>query len=259
MSRERRHLIPRALVAPAPVIAAAGAGVLALIAGSVPAAAAPSAPTAVEPPAVGTCWNATYDEAAKSTYKGAAVACTEPHTLETAANLEVPGDLVAAGPNSRELHLWVDAQCQPAVNRYAGIDKPDIAAGGTRTWAFWFTPTGKEWKAGSHWVSCAAGSVPVSMNSATGKLIAVKNSVANSPGRNKQRTRKSDYGLGTLVSRKPMTVIAGRPYPDSEGLQKKAWAFCEKTIGSNKYFWFGPSETQWIDGWTAITCFSTKK
>lgn len=234
-----------------------GAGALALAA-FVATPAATAAPAAVEPPPAGTCWNATYEQASRSTYKGAAVDCAEPHTLETAINLDVPADIAAEGPNSRELHLWIDTACQPAINRYAGVDKPDTAAGGTRTWAFWFTPTGKEWKAGNHWVSCAAGSVPKSMDGAA-KLIPVKNSVADSPGRNKPRTMKSDYGLGTLTSRKPMTAIADRLYPDSEGLKKKAWQFCEKTIGSNKYFWYGPSEREWNAGWTAITCFGTKK
>ena len=250
MSGRCRRSGPTALL-----VTAAGGLLLSGVAG-VPAATA--APAAVEPPAIGTCWNATYEQAARSTYKGIAVACTEPHTLETAANLTVPGSLAAKGPGSRDLHLWVDTQCQPAVNRYAGVDKPDTAAGGTRTWAFWFTPTDKEWKAGNHWVSCAAGSMPVSMNVAL-KLLPVRNSVADSPARNTKRTLKSDYGLGTLTSRKPMTAIAGRPYPNSEGLKAKAWQFCEKTIGSDRYFWYGPSEAQWLDGWTAITCFSTKK
>lgn len=253
-ARSARLTRPAALASTALVLAASP-----LALGGSAALAAPAA--TVDPPAVGTCWNATYAQAAKSTYKGTAVDCTTPHTLETAANLEVPADVAAKGPNSRDVHLWVDARCQPAINAYAGVDKPATAGQGTRTWAFWFTPTSTEWKSGNHWVSCAAGSVPKSYASMRTKprLIEVSNSIANAPGRNKALTYTTDYGTGTLVSRKPMTTMAGRPYPGSEGLKKKAWKFCEKTVGSNKYFWYGPSETEWVQGWTAITCWGTKK
>jgi hypothetical protein len=226
-----------------------------------PSLASAAPPSIIDPPAIGACWNATYKQANNSMFKGASVECTTPHTIEIAANLDVPADVAVKGPKSRDLHLFVDARCQVAVNEYAGVEQPTTAGQGTRTWAFWFTPNSKEWKAGNHWVSCAAGSVPKSYTAMRTKprLVAVSNSIAGSPGRSKALTFTTDYGTGTLVSRKPMTTMAGRPYPGSAGLQKKAWKFCEKTVGSNKYFWYGPSEAEWVAGWTAITCWSTKK
>ncbi len=249
--RRTSHLALAAAIMPAVV----GAALLA----AAPAIAAPA--VEIPAPEVGTCSNATYAQAARSTYMAAAVDCTQPHTLEVAATLTVPADVAAGGPNSRELHLWIDARCQVAINEYAGIDDPKTAGPGRRTWMFWHTPTGKEWKAGNHWVACSAGSVPKSYNTmrTKPKLVAVRNSIADAPRRNRPMTFTTDYGTGTLVSRKPMTAMASRPYPGSSGLTKKAWKFCEKTIGSNKYFWYGPSEAEWLAGWTAITCFGTKK
>ena len=56
-----------------------------------------------------------------------------------------------------------------------------------------------------------------------------------------------------------MTSLADRPFPDSSGLQNKAAGFCEKELGHNKFFWYGPSETDWVKGLTAIGCYSLKK
>ncbi len=243
-------------------VIALSAATLTVLASFAPATQAAPATDNVEPYAAGTCWDATYAQAKKPTYQGSNVDCTEPHTIEIASTLEVPDDVAAAGPNSRDVHLWVDARCQVEVNNYAGVADPKTAAAGTRTWYFWFTPTAAQWKSGDHWVACAAGSVPKSVSTMRTKprLLPVSNSIADSPGRNRSMTFVTDsYGKGTLISRKPMTSMAGKPYPGSAGLQKKAWKFCEKTIGSNKYFWYGPSELEWRQGWTAITCFSTKK
>ena len=222
-------------------------------------AGAADPPASVEAPAPGTCWNPTYEQAAKGTYTGAPVACTESHTVETVITLEVPKGIAAKGNESRELVAWLDPQCQTEVNRYAGVADPETTAPGTRTWYFWFTPTQKDWKAGNHWVSCAAGSVPVSMNKGP-RTVPVINSVANSPGRNKERTYKTDnYGVGRFVARKPLTDLAAGTYPGTTGLQKIAWKFCKKTVGSDKYFWYGPSEKEWYEGWTAIQCYATGK
>lgn len=216
-------------------------------------------PATVEPPAPGTCHNLTYEQAAKGTYTGMLVDCTGPHTIETVVTLKVPAGIAADGNDSRALVAWLDPQCQTEVNAYAGVADPETTAPGTRTWYFWFTPTQKEWKAGNHWVSCAAGSVPVSMNKAP-RLVPVTNSIANAPGRNKARTFTTDsYGLGEFVARKPLTDIASRTYPGASGLQKIAWKFCKKAIGSDKYFWYGPSEKEWYEGWTAIRCYERVK
>ena len=236
------------------VFAAALAAPLAL---AVPPALAVPAPAPIAPPAPGTCWDTTYEFAIRSTYTGTMVDCSLPHTVETAVNLDVPTDVAAKGNASRDLMLWVDARCQMEVNTYAGIAKPETAAPGTRTWYFWYTPTQKQWKAGNHWVSCAAASVPVSMNGKP-KLVPVSNSIAGTPDLSKPRTYKSDYGLGTYVARKVLTSMAGQSYPGSSGLQKTAWAFCKKEVGSNKYFWFGPSEKDWVEGRTAIQCYAKK-
>lgn len=230
------------------------------IAFGVPAVAqAAPAPAPQQPPAPGTCWNYDYATATRSTYTGTPVACTEPHTVETAVTLEVPADMAKGGNASRALVAWLDPQCQTEVNRYAGVTKPETTAPGTRTWFFWYTPTQKEWKAGNHWVSCAAGSMPVSMNG-TQKTVAVKDSIAGQPDLSKVRTFKDpNFGLGNYVARKPLTARAAQTYPGESGLQAEAWKFCKKAIGSNKYFWYGPSEKEWYEGWTAIRCYAKTK
>ena len=219
-----------------------------------PAQAAPQ-----QPPAPGTCWDYTYEQAIRSAYTGTPVACTEPHTVETVSTLEVPADIAKDGNASRTLVAWLEPQCQAAVNRYAGIAKPGTTAPGTRTWNFSYTPTQKEWKAGNHWVSCAAGSMPVSMNG-TSTTVIVSDSIAGQPGLNKPRTFKDPtFGLGTYTARTSLTSWATRSYPGSSGLQPEAWKFCEKQIGSKKYFWYGPSEKEWYEGKTAIGCFALAK
>jgi Septum formation len=223
-----------------------------------PAAAAPSDPhPAAIAPEAGTCWNYTYKQASRQSYTVTPVDCAEQHTVETVITLDVPKDIAAKGNNSRELVLWVDARCQVEVNRYAGVAKPDVAAPGTRTWYLWYTPTVKQWKSGAHWVSCAAASVP-SDEKRRGKLVVVTGSIAGAADLSQPITFKTDYGTGTYAYRKPMTAIADRPYPGSK-LQNRAASFCEKELGHKKFFWYGPSETEWVEGYTAVRCYSLKK
>ena len=220
-----------------------------------PAQAAPRVD--VPAPEAGTCWNYTYKQAGLKTYTGTSVDCAEPHTVETVITLDVPKDIAAKGNNSRELVLWVDARCQVEANRYAGVAKPEVAAPGTRTWYLWYTPTMKQWKAGAHWVSCAAASVPPDV-ARHGKLVPVTGSIAGEAAKSRPITFKTDYGTGAYLYRKPMTAIADRPYPGS-GLQNRAASFCEKELGHKKFFWYGPSETEWVQGYTAVRCYSLKK
>lgn len=228
-----------------------------------PAAAAPSdAPPAAVAPEAGTCWNYTYKQASRKSHTGTPVDCADPHTLETVITLDVPKDIAAKGNNSPQLVLWMDQRCQVEVNRYAGVANPQTAAPGTRTWYFWYTPSVRQWKAGSQWVTCAAGSVPAQEPKdpkARRELVPVTGSIAGSPQLSKPITFKTSYGRGTYQARKPMTSLAGRPFPDSAGLQKKAAGFCEKALGHNKFFWYGPSETEWLAGYTAVRCYSLKK
>jgi len=209
-------------------------------------------------PEAGTCWDYTYKQASRKSYTAAPVDCAEPHTVETVITLDVPKDIAAKGNNSPALVLWMDQRCQVEVNRYAGVVKPETAAPGTRTWFLWYTPSVREWKAGSHWISCAAASVPSDLKR-HGKLIPVTGSIAGAPTLSKAITFKTSYGTGRYVARTPMTALADRPYPDSAGLQNKAASFCEKTLGHNKFFWYGPSETEWLAGYTAVRCYSLKK
>ena len=241
-----------ALVLPAVAAAALSAGLL-----TSPAAATPTPRVDVPAPDAGTCWNYTYKQASLKTYTDTPIDCAEPHTVETVITLDVPKDVAAKGNNSRELLLWVDARCQVEVNRYAGVAKPDVAAPGTRTWYLWYTPTMKQWKSGAHWVSCAAASVP-SDEKRLGKLVAVTGSIAGAADLSKPITFKTDYGTGTYAYRKPMTAIADRPYPGAK-LQNRAASFCEKELGYKKFFWYGPSETEWVQGYTAVRCYSLKK
>lgn len=224
-----------------------------------PASAAPSdAPPAAVAPEAGTCWNYTYEQASRKSYTGMPVDCAEPHTVETVITLDVPSDVAAMGHKSPQLVLWMDQRCQVEINRYAGVAKPETAAPGTRTWSLWYTPNAKQWKAGDHWISCAAASVPADQKR-HGRLIPVTGTIAASRDLNRPITFKTTYGLGTYVARKPMTALADRPYPDSAGLQNKAAGFCEKALGHNKFFWYGPSETEWLAGYTAVRCYSLKK
>lgn len=242
--------------------------VLALPALTIPALALSTAPVAAASPgprvealapAPGTCWDYTYAQGSKRAYSGQPVDCATPHTVETVATLDVPRDIAAKGPSSRDLVLWVDARCQPEVNRYAGVAQPDIAAPGTRTWYFWYTPTGKQWKAGTHWVSCAAASVPSRERpQRRGVLIPVTGSIAGAPDLSKPITFTTDYGTGTYTFRKPMTAMADQPFPGNR-LQNRAARFCEKELGHRKFFWYGPNETEWVAGYTAIRCYSLKK
>lgn len=229
---------------------------------AIAAPAASAAPRVDAPaPEAGTCWNYTYKQASLKTYTGTPTDCAQPHTIETVITLEVPKDVAAKGNNSRDLILWVDARCQVEVNRYAGVAKPDVAAPGTRTWYFWYTPTQKQWKAGDQWVSCAAASVPSKERSdktKRGTLVPVSGSIAGEPTLSKPITFKTEYGTGTYTFRKPMTSIADRPFPGN-GLQNRAASFCEKELGHDKFFWYGPNETEWVQGYTAVRCYSLKK
>ncbi len=211
----------------------------------------------VPAPEAGTCWNYTYKQASLKTYTGTPIDCAQPHTVETVITLDVPKDVAAKGNNSRDLILWVDERCQVEVNRYAGVAKPEVAAPGTRTWYLWYTPTMKQWKSGAHWVSCAAASVP-SEQSRLGTLIPAKGSIAGAADLSKPITFKTDYGTGTYAYRKVMSSIADRPYPGDK-LQNRAATFCEKELGHKKFFWYGPSETEWVKGYTAVRCYSLKK
>lgn len=208
-------------------------------------------------PEPGTCWDYDYKQGSKQAYSGRPVDCAEPHTVETVITFDVPKDLAAKGNRSRELVLWMDKRCQPAINRYAGVADPDVAAPGTRTWNFWYTPTAKQWKTGAHWVSCAAASVPTD-EERRGKLIPVTGSIAGAAELSKPITFTTRYGTGTYAYRKPMTSMAGRPFPGN-GLQNRAAKFCEKELGHRKFFWYGPNENEWDAGYTAVRCYSLKK
>ena len=226
-----------------------------------PAASAspPASPRAeVIAPEAGSCWNYTYKQASLKSHTGTPVDCAEPHTVETVITLDVPKDIAAKGNNSPQLVLWMDQRCQVEVNRYAGVARPETAAPGTRTWYLWYTPSARQWKAGNHWISCAAASVPADQKR-HGRLIPVTGSIAGAPALSKPITFKTTYGRGVYLARTPMTALADRPYPASAGLQKKAAGFCEKTLGHNKFFWYGPSETEWLAGFTAVRCYSLKK
>ena len=250
------HVRRAATVAlPALAVAALAASVFTGPAQAAPASATPRAD--VPAPEAGTCWNYSYKQAGLKGYTGTPIACADQHTVETVITLDVPKDIAAKGNNSRELVLWVDARCQVEVNRYAGVAKPEVAAPGTRTWYLWYTPTMKQWKAGAQWVSCAAASVP-SDEKRRGALVPVTGSIAGEAGKSKPITFKTDYGTGTYLYRKPMTAIADRPYPGSS-LQNRAASFCEKELGHKKFFWYGPSETEWVQGYTAVRCYSLKK
>ena len=139
-----------------------------------------------------------------------------------------------------------------------GVDEPRTAAPGTRTWFLWYTPQAKQWKAGAHWVSCAAASVP-RFEKRLGVLIPVLGSIEGAADKSKPIIYNTDYGRGVYVARKPMTALADQPYPDSSGLQRKAATFCERVLGHKKFFWYGPSETEWDVGYTAVRCYSLKK
>ena len=250
------------LALPAAAAAALAASVLTVSVVSGPAqavATTAAAPRADIPaPEAGTCWNYTYKQASLKTYTGTPIDCAEPHTVETVITLDVPKDVAAKGNNSPELVLWMDQRCQPEVNRYAGVAEPEVAAPGTRTWYLWYTPTMKQWKAGAQWVSCAAASVP-SDEKRHGKLVPVRGSIAGAPTLSKPITFNTSYGKGTYTFRKPMTALADERWPGSDGLQKKAAGFCEKELGHKKFFWYGPSETEWVQGYTAVRCYSLKK
>jgi hypothetical protein len=229
-----------------------------------PANAAPSTPgdEVVTPPAAGTCWDYTYEQAARKQYTGTPVDCAEPHTVETVITLDVPSGVAAKGNSSPELVLWMDQRCQPAINRYAGVATPDTAAPGTRTWSLWYTPTKKQWEAGNHWISCAAGSVPRKQpddSESPKRLVPVSGSIAQAARLSKTITFKTTYGTGRYLARKPMTDLADQPWPGSSGLQKKAGNFCERALGHTKFFWYGPNDLAWEAGYTAVRCYSLKK
>lgn len=223
-----------------------------------PAHAAPAPDTKAIAPAPGTCWEYTYEQATRQSYTGTPVDCELSHTVETVITLDVPASIAAGGNKSRELVLWMDQRCQPEVNRYAGIAKPATAAPGTRTWFFWYTPTSKQWKDGAHWVSCAAASVPT-YEKKHGVLISVLGSIAGAAKKSRPIIYNTDFGRGTYLARSPMTKLADQPYPGSTGLQRKAAGFCERALGHTKFFWYGPSETEWNAGYTAVRCYSLKK
>ena len=227
-----------------------------LAAGLIGVPAAQAAP--VPAPEPGTCWDYTYRQASQQSYTGTAVDCADAHTVETVVTLTVPRDIAAKGNASPQLVLWMDQRCQPAINRYAGVAKPDTAAPGTRTWSLWYTPTSKQWKAGSHWVSCAAASVP-SDEKRRGTLVPVTGSISGAAALSRPITFRTTYGTGTYSARKPLTALAGQRWPGSQGMQKKAAGFCEKALGHRKFFWYGPSETEWLAGYTAVRCYSLKK
>ncbi|MEY2965597.1 MAG: hypothetical protein RLZZ228_1410, partial [Actinomycetota bacterium] len=84
-------------------------------------------------------------------------------------------------------------------------------------------------------------------------------SIADASELSKPITFKTSYGRGVYLARTPMTALASKPYPASAGLQKKAGNFCEKALGHTKFFWYGPSETEWLAGYTAVRCYSLKK
>ena len=221
-----------------------------------PATAAPR--VEVSAPEAGTCWNYTYKQASRKSYTATPVDCADPHTVETVITLDVPEDIAAKGNNSPQLVLWMDQRCQVEVNRYAGVADPETAAPGTRTWYLWYTPSVRQWKAGNHWISCAAASVPADQKR-HGRLVPVTGSIADASDLSKPITFKTSYGRGVYLARTPMTALASKPYPASAGLQKKAGNFCEKALGHTKFFWYGPSETEWLAGYTAVRCYSLKK
>ncbi len=245
------------------IAALAMAIAVATLIATAPAASVQASPRAEGiAPAEGTCWNYTYEQASRKQYTGKPVDCAEAHTVETVITLDVPDNVAAKGNNSPELVLWMDQRCQPAINRYAGVKKPDTAAPGTRTWSLWYTPTKKQWEAGSHWISCAAGSVPKKQANDAGvptMLVPVNGSIAKAAQLSATITFKTKYGKGRYLARTPLTALADRPYPDSAGLQKKVGNFCEKALGHTKFFWYGPNEEEWLAGYTAVRCYSLKK
>lgn len=235
----------------------------------------PKPPRATEArrPRSGVCHRLTFDQALSPTAKIDALACKQTHTAETyavgtVANL-ADGHLLAV--DSRQVQQQVATTCPGALSGVVGGSLDDLRLSMLRP--VWFTPTVKEYDAGSDWYRCDVVAL-----AGADRLTRVRGSLAGSLGTTQGR---DTYGMcGTAGpddadfkrvpcadqhSWRAFSVIAlpdgkypGRAAVSSAGQEPCREAAAQVADDALDYEWGfeGPDADQWAAGQTFIRCWT---
>ncbi len=237
------------------LIAVALGGVL------IPALGASPSSAAVPPaPAVGSCYNYTYDQSASAFSPTGKVDCATTHTAIT----YFVGTLKGAAATA----TWPTAD---AVTKQAGATCQGIAAAryGARLWktragVVFYVPTSAQWKAGARWYRCDLA-LYYRSNVFSPIPVGYETRLKTAEGINRYaRCLASDSVTSVVVCSKPhkYKVAAGvslgaasDAYPGDAVVAKRAAYLCAKAVGAPLYFWVYPLRDAWFIGTRHARCY----
>lgn len=111
-----------------------------------------SAPSDEKPPELGACRVLTPEDVSQPSNTTETVDCGEPHTAETYAVGQLPGQFDDADWDDRELGAWAYSTCSKAFIDFLGADD-SLVMRTVVSWA-WFRPTEGAWDDGARWYRC---------------------------------------------------------------------------------------------------------
>lgn len=236
-----------------------------------PAGADPAQVDATEPPAVGGCRNLEVKDTAEPTNASPLVPCTEPHTAETFAAGDLPGELHDVGYQDEELDRWAYRTCSDALVSYVGADESTVMRS-ILSWV-WFRPSEKAWDDGARWYRCdvVGGAVSKTLldlpTTTRGLMARANDNHWMACARGKSVAEGAKVPCNKPHEWRAVTTIkvgeAEEAYPGDEAVVATTKAFCSDSVGAwldypsdydYGYTWFG--EAEWEAGNRRSVCWA---
>jgi hypothetical protein len=223
-------------------------------------------------PALGACRVLKPKDVVKPADASAVVACSDPHTAETYAVGDLPGDFDDVEYDDKALGAWAYRTCSHGFQKFLGADD-SLVMRTVVSWA-WFRPSKDAWDDGARWYRCdVVGGGEQSREyvalptSAKGLLLgrpkdswmvcAVGDTVAGSV--KVPCTEKHDWRAVTTIT----LGKAKTAYPGDRLSEVKTRDFCSKSVGAwlnypvdydFGYTWFHKAE--WNAGNRRSVCWA---
>jgi hypothetical protein len=109
-------------------------------------------PADLSAPELGACRVLSPGDVAEPADDTAAVPCGDPHTAETYAVGQLPGDFDDVDYDDHELGAWAYEKCSDAFREFIGADE-SLVMRTVVSWA-WFRPSQDAWDEGARWYRC---------------------------------------------------------------------------------------------------------
>jgi hypothetical protein len=109
-------------------------------------------PADLSAPELGACRVLSPGDVAEPADDTETVPCADPHTAETYAVGQLPGDYDDVDYDDRELGAWAYEKCSEAFRDFIGADE-SLVMRTVVSWA-WFRPSQDAWDEGARWYRC---------------------------------------------------------------------------------------------------------